>query len=375
MHLDFSNFIMSILLLGKHDFSGQKGQTTMIELLSFSCDYMEGAHPLILQRLTETNYIKTPGYGLDPYCDAAKSKIRSACNAPDAEIFFLVGGTQTNATVIDALLKSYQGVIAADTGHISVHEAGAIEFGGHKVLTLPHHNGKLSAGQIRSYLEEYENDANHEHMVMPGMVYLSHPTEYGTLYSLEELTEISALCRSYHIPLYLDGARLAYALGCPQNDILLTDLAALCDVFYIGGTKCGTLFGEAIVIPDPETIPHFFTIIKQHGALFAKGRILGIQFDTMFTDHLYEKIGISAIQNADQIRQTLSDHGYTLCFDSPTNQIFCVIENTAMERLAQQVAFGFWEKYDDSHTIIRFATSWATTSEDVAKLCQLLATE
>ena len=340
--------------------------------LSFSCDYMEGAHPQILQRLVETNIEKTPGYGSDCYCEAAKAKIREACNAPAAEIFFLVGGTQTNATVIGAMLKSYQGVIAASTGHISVHEAGAIEFGGHKVLTLPHHNGKISASQIKALLEQYQNDANHDHMVMPGMVYLSHPTEYGTLYSREELIEISSLCHSHQIPLYLDGARLAYALACPQNDLTLADLAALCDVFYIGGTKCGALFGEAVVIPNAETIPHFFTIIKQHGALLAKGRLLGLQFDTLFTDHLYEKIGLPAIQAADRIRQILSQNGYVLCFDSPTNQVFCVIENAAMERLAKQVEFGFWEAYDDTHTIIRFATSWATRPEDAEALSYIL---
>ena len=340
--------------------------------LSFSCDYMEGAHPQILQRLVETNIEKTPGYGSDCYCEAAKAKIREACNAPAAEIFFLVGGTQTNATVIGAMLKSYQGVIAASTGHISVHEAGAIEFGGHKVLTLPHHNGKISASQIKALLEQYQNDANHDHMVMPGMVYLSHPTEYGTLYSREELIEISSLCHSHQIPLYLDGARLAYALACPQNDLTLADLAALCDVFYIGGTKCGALFGEAVVIPNAETIPHFFTIIKQQGALLAKGRLLGLQFDTLFTDHLYEKIGLPAIQAADRIRQILSQNGYALCFDSPTNQVFCVIENAAMERLAKQVEFGFWEAYDDTHTIIRFATSWATRPEDAEALSYIL---
>lgn len=343
--------------------------------LSFSCDYMEGAHPQILQRLIETNLVQTPGYGLDSYCTSAKEKIRSACQTPDADIFFLTGGTQTNATVIDAVLKSYQGVIAAETGHISVHEAGAIELGGHKVLTLPHQNGKINASQIQALLETYENDANHDHMVMPGMVYISHPTEYGTLYSKKELTEISSLCREYHIPLYVDGARLAYALACPQNDLTLADLAALCDVFYIGGTKCGALFGEAIVVPKPDFIPHFFTIIKQHGALFAKGRLLGLQFDTLFTDHLYQTIGTPAIQAADQIRQALAQNGYQLCFDSPTNQIFCVMENSVMKQLAAQVEFGFWETYDDSHTIIRFATSWATTPEQVEMLCHLLAAQ
>ena len=227
--------------------------------LSFSCDYLEGAHPAILQRLCETNFAQTAGYGTDEYCESAREKIRAACGAPNAEIHFLVGGTQTNATVIDALLRSYEGVIAADTGHISVHEAGAIEFGGHKVLTLPQENGKITASQIRALLDQYEDDANRDHTVMPGMVYLSQPTEYGTLYSKKELAAISALCREKRLPLYIDGARLAYALACPENDVTLRDLAALCDIFYIGGTKCGALLGEAVVIPQPGLIPHFFT--------------------------------------------------------------------------------------------------------------------
>ena len=344
----------------------------MSNFLSFSCDYMEGAHPQILKRLMETNLVKTPGYGLDDYSKSAKEKIRDACKAPDAEVFFLVGGTQTNVTMIDAILKSYEGVIAADTGHVSVHEAGAIEFGGHKVLTLPHNNGKINVRQIETLLDDYQNDANRDHMVMPGMVYLSHPTEYGTLYSKAELREISALCRSRNIPLYLDGARLAYALACPQNEITLADIAELCDAFYIGGTKCGALFGEAVVIPKAGWLPHLFTIIKQHGALLAKGRMLGIQFDDLFTDYLYGRVGVPAIQAADRIRQILIQKGYTLCFDSPTNQVFCIIENTEMEQLAKKVEFGFWEKYDDSHTIIRFATSWATKMEDVEALCTVL---
>ena len=344
----------------------------MSNFLSFSCDYMEGAHPQILKRLMETNLVKTPGYGLDDYSKSAKEKIRDACKAPDAEVFFLVGGTQTNVTMIDAILKSYEGVIAADTGHVSVHEAGAIEFGGHKVLTLPHNNGTINVRQIETLLDDYQNDANRDHMVMPGMVYLSHPTEYGTLYSQAELREISALCRSRNIPLYLDGARLAYALACPQNEITLADIAELCDAFYIGGTKCGALFGEAVVIPKAGWLPHLFTIIKQHGALLAKGRMLGIQFDELFTDYLYGRVGVPAIQAADRIRQILIQKGYTLCFDSPTNQVFCIIENTEMEQLAKKVEFGFWEKYDDSHTIIRFATSWATKMEDVEALCTVL---
>ena len=345
----------------------------MSNLLSFSSDYMEGAVPEILQRLTETNMESTPGYGLDAYCDSAKAKIRKACDAPDADIFFLVGGTQTNATVIDALLRGYQGVISADTGHVSVHEAGAIEFGGHKVLTLPHTKGKISAAQIRALLEAYDHDENRDHTVMPGMVYLSQPTEFGTLYSRSELSEISVLCREKHIPLYVDGARLAYALACPENDVSLKDLASLCDVFYIGGTKCGALFGEAVVIPKHDTIPHFFTTIKQHGALLAKGRLLGLQFDTLFTDGLYERLGVPAQKGAERIRQILTEKGYTLCFDSPTNQSFCIMEDCKLPRLAEQVAYGFWEKYDETHTIIRFATSWATRMEDVEKLGEILA--
>ena len=344
----------------------------MTQRLFFACDYMEGAHPDIMQRLMETNLVKTAGYGLDEYCDSAKEKIRAACGAPDAEVHFLVGGTQTNATVIDALLKSYQGVVAAETGHISTHEAGAIEFGGHKIMTLPHNNGKINAAHVRAMLEGYYNDGNHDHMVMPGMIYVSHPTEYGTLYSHAELEAISSVCREYHIPLYLDGARLAYALTCPQNDITLADLASLCDVFYIGGTKCGALFGEAVVIPRPGLIPHFFTIIKQHGALLAKGRLLGIQFDALFTDGLYAHIGDIAIKAADRIRYALAENGYQLCFDSPTNQVFCILEDSVMEKLAEHAEFSFWEKYDDTHTVIRFATSWATSMEDTDKLCSLL---
>ena len=343
-----------------------------MDRLFFASDYQEGAHPLIMQRLIETNMERTSGYGADAYCTSAKEKIRAACHAPNAEIFFLVGGTQTNATVIDALLRSYQGVIAADSGHISVHEAGAIEFGGHKVLTVPNTNGKISADQIEQLLGDYLGNETHDHMVMPGMVYLSQSTEYGTLYSKAELSAISNVCRKHKIPLYIDGARLAYALACPSNDVFLPDLAQMCDVFYIGGTKCGALFGEAVVIPQPSTIPHFFTIIKQHGALLAKGRLLGIQFDTLFTDSLYEKLGIPAIQTADDIRLALAQCGYRLCFDSPTNQVFCIMENSALMRLAQYADYGFWEAYDDTHTIIRFATSWATAKAETEALKDVL---
>lgn len=335
------------------------------ELLSFGSDYMEGAHPEILRCLTETNLRRTTGYGLDDYCKSAREKIRLACNAPEAAVHFLVGGTQANATVIAALLRSYQGVLAADTGHISGHEAGAIELGGHKVMTLPHCNGKITAAQIRQALQAYECDPSREHTVMPGMVYLSQPTELGTLYSASELEDISRVCREAQIPLFVDGARLAYALACPENDVTLADLARLCDVFYIGGTKCGALFGEAVVIPDPTRIPHFFSIIKQHGALLAKGRLLGIQFETLFTDGLYERIGEPAIRSAQEMRNILHKKGLALYAENPTNQIFCILENWQMDVLSTQMELSVWAKPDDTHTIVRFVTSWATTPEDV----------
>lgn len=347
-------------------------ENNKVSRLYFASDYMEGAHPAIMQKLVETNLEKTVGYGLDPYTESAKEKIRTACNAPDADIFLLVGGTQTNATMIDALLKSYQGVVAAETGHIATHESGAIEFGGHKVLTLPQKDGKIRAAQIEKMVKDFYDDANYEHMVMPGMVYISQPTEYGTLYSKEELTEISKVCRANHLPLYVDGARLAYALVSPENDVTLSDLAELCDAFYIGGTKCGALFGEAVVIPQKGLIPHFFTIIKQHGALLAKGRIAGIQFDELFTDGFYERIGKPAIDAAEQIKEALKKFGYKLALDTPTNQIFCIVSNEVMKKIAKDVEFGFWEKYDETHSIIRFATSWATTMEDTQKLIRLL---
>ena len=344
----------------------------MNDILSFASDYMEGAHPAILNRLLETNMEKTPGYGFDAYSEAAREKIRNACQAPEADVFFLVGGTQTNAAVIDALLQSFQGVIAARTGHISSHEAGAIESGGHKVLELEHEDGKITAGQIARCVDAWHQDANRDHMVMPGMVYISQPTEYGTIYSLEELEAISSVCRRSDIPLYMDGARLAYALACPANDVSLPDIARLCDAFYIGGTKCGALFGEAVVFPRHDTVPHFFTIVKQHGALLAKGRIAGIQFDTLFTDGLYYEIGRNAINAADRIRAALEKKGYRLAFQTPTNQIFVMLDEKQRRDLSDKVEMGFWENTDDGHTIMRIATSWATKSEDAERLISCL---
>lgn len=340
--------------------------------LSFASDYMEGAHEAILSRLREINYEKMQGYGTDPLSEQAREKIRSACGCPEADVFFLVGGTQTNATVISALLRSYEGVVAAVSGHISTHEAGAIELGGHKVLTLPEHEGKITAADLRELLVRFETDEARDHLVRPGMVYVSQPTESGTLYSLRELREISAVCREYGLPLYLDGARLAYALACPSNDVSLQELAELCDVFYIGGTKCGALFGEAVVIPKRGFIPHLFTIMKQHGALLAKGWLLGLQFDVLFTDGLYLKVGKAAIAAAGRIRATLREYGYQLCWDTPANQVFVILENAQMKRLAESVEFSFWEKYDATHTVIRLAASWATTEEDTEKLLVVL---
>ena len=344
----------------------------MEKKLNFASDYMKGAHPAILERLAQTNMMETPGYGQDPFSESARRKIREACGCPQAQVEFLVGGTQTNATVIDALLRSWQGVVAAQTGHIATHEAGAIEAGGHKVLALPHTDGKLDPAVVRAYLADFHADGNRDHMVAPGMVYISHPTEYGTLYSKKDLQDLRAVCDEYGIPLYLDGARLGYALACPENDLTLCDLADLCDVFYIGGTKCGALFGEAVVVPDPDRIQAFFTIIKQHGALLAKGRILGIQFDVLFTDGLYERIGLPAMTAAAQIRAALEKKGYQQCFGSPTNQIFCIMENRRLDAFGESVEYSFWEKYDDSHTVIRLATDWGTTDQETQALIGLL---
>ena len=343
-----------------------------MEKLYFASDYQQGAHPAIMERLCRTNADKTPGYGTDALCASAREKIRAACACPEAEVHFLVGGTQTNLVMIDALLRPWQGVVSADTGHISVHEAGAIEACGHKVLTLPGHDGKITARQLRALLDDYAGDANRDHMVMPGMVYLSQPTEFGTLYSLAELTDISALCRARGLPLYVDGARLAYALACPENDVGLSDLARLCDAFYIGGTKCGALFGEAVVIPRADTVPHLFTLIKQRGALLAKGRLLGLQFDVLFTDGLYERLGIPAIAAAERLRRSLRALGYQPYFEAPTNQTFWVLDNRLLPRLDEQVAYSFWEKYDETHTVIRLATDWATEEADVDRLIRVL---
>ncbi len=342
------------------------------EKLFFASDYLKGAHPSIIKRLSDTNMDHTVGYGLDPICDGAKEKIRKACECPKAQVEFLVGGTQTNAVMIDAFLRPYQGVISANTGHIAGHEAGAIEAGGHKVLTIEHELGKITAESIKKYMEDYYGDANHDHVVMPGMVYISHPTEYGTLYTKKELEDLKEVCKKYDLPLYLDGARLAYALACPENDVTLSDLARTCDAFYIGGTKCGALFGEAVVVPDHERLPHLFTLIKQHGALLAKGRMLGIQFDELFTGDVYREIGAVAIKAAERIKKALREKNYQFFFETPTNQIFIVLDNERVKEIGEKVEYGFWEKYDDTHTVIRLCTDWGTTDEEVDALIALL---
>lgn len=339
-------------------------------MLFFENDYCEGAHPAVLQKLMETNMEKLPGYGTDHYCESAKEKIRAACSCPQADVFFLVGGTQTNAAVISALLRRYEGVIAPVTGHINGHEAGAVEYTGHKVLALPQKDGKLSAEDLKKFLETFHGDENREHMVFPGMAYISHPTEYGTLYTKAELEAISTVCREYEILLFLDGARLGYGLA-GDFDVTLEDIARLTDVFYIGGTKAGALCGEAVVFPQGAP-KHFMTMIKQQGALLAKGRLLGIQFDVLFTDELYKKISKNAIQTANRLKEALREKGYKLFIDSPTNQIFVILENGQMERLSRLAVFSFWEKYDDTHTVVRFVTSWATRMEEVEELISIL---
>lgn len=339
-------------------------------MISFENDYIQGAHPEVLKRLTETNLEPLSGYGTDPYCESAREKIRRECGCPEAEIHFLVGGTQTNAVVIDAMLKGYEGVVAADTGHVAVHEAGAVEYTGHKVLTIPHHSGKIDPGELKEYLEGFYQDANHEHMVFPGMVYLSHPTELGTLYSRKELEEISHICREYEIPLFLDGARLGYGLMSSDTDVTLQDVAQLCDVFYIGGTKVGALCGEAVVFPE-KAPRHFLTSVKQHGALLAKGRLLGIQFDTLFTDNLYFDISRHAIERAEELKRVLQEKGCTFAWKSPTNQQFVILEDSTVRRLKEHVVFSFWEKADETHTVVRFVTSWATRKEEIEELSRM----
>ena len=344
-------------------------------MISFESDYITGAHPEVLRKLAETNLEALPGYGSDPYCESAKEKIRIAVGIPDAEVFFLAGGTQTNAVVISSLLADCEGVVAAKTGHISTHEAGAVEYTGHKVLELPQTGGKIVPAVLEQYLADYYADGNHEHMVFPGMVYLSHPTEYGTLYTRAELAAIAGICRKYRLPLFLDGARLAYGLMSRESDLSLADIASLCDVFYIGGTKAGALCGEAVVFTKGNMPKHFLTSVKKRGALLAKGRLLGIQFDALFTDGLYLRIGCHAIDMAERMKEIFRRHGLPFLIESPTNQQFIILENGLMERLSKRLAFSFWEKQDETHTVVRFATGWSTSEADLDALEKALDEE
>ena len=342
-------------------------------MLSFESDYTTGAHPEILKRLLETNMEAVSGYGTDPYTKAAIEKIKEACEIEDAEVYFAVGGTQTNQLVISTMLADYEGVVAADTGHVSSHEAGAIEYSGHKVLTIPGHTGKIDCQELSDFLVSFYADGNHEHMVFPGMVYISQPTEYGSIYSKQELSDISKICDEYEIPLYIDGARLSYGVMSNESDVTLADIAKYADVFYIGGTKVGALCGEAIVFTKSNMPKSFITRAKQRGALLAKGKLLGLQFDTLFTNDLYWELGKNAIQKKDRLVKILKENGIQFFYESPTNQQFVILENSYMEKLKKEVAFSFWEKYDETHTVVRFATSWSTTEDDLNQLEKVLS--
>jgi len=342
-------------------------------MYTLECDYNEGAHPLIMEALCKTNMEQLPGYGADYISLRAKDRVKAACGCRNASVFFLAGGTQTNQLIISTMLKPYEGVIAATTGHVSTHEAGAIEYTGHKVLTIPEHTGLIDNDELEKYLADYFADGNHEHMVFPGMVYISFPSEYGTLYSKEQLQKIRKTCDKYNQKLFVDGARLGYGLVSDKADITLEELSKLADVFYIGGTKVGALIGEAIVFPRGDEPQHFLTMTKQHGALLAKGRLIGIQFDTLFTDDLYLEIAKNAIEKAKKLKEIMAKHGFDTWIDSPTNQQFFVMENSMLAKLNGKFGYSFWEKYDDTKTVIRLATSWATNDEILAKLDEVLS--
>jgi threonine aldolase len=337
-------------------------------MIRFECDYLEGALPEIMERLQKTNLEQTPGYGEDAYCDEARKKIRDACRAPGADVHFLVGGTQTNTTVIAACLRPYQGVISASTGHIGVHETGAIEATGHKVLTIPSDDGKIAAAQIEKLVSDHWSDATHEHQVQPAMVYISQPTENGTVYTLPELEEIRAVCREKGLILFADGARLGAALVCGGSVPSLADMARLTDVFYIGGTKLGALFGEAVVITDEALKKDFRYMIKQRGGMFAKGRLLGIQFAALFTDELYYRAARHEVELALKIRAALEEKGIALYYDSPTNQQFPILTDGQMRKLSEKYSFSVWAHLEGGMTAVRFCTSWATRPEDVDEL-------
>lgn len=339
----------------------------------FQCDYNEGAHPKILERLAETNMEQTVGYGEDAYCVQAAEKIRKACGDENLAVHFLVGGTQTNMTVIDSALRSYQGVLCAVSGHINVHETGAVESCGHKVLGLPSEDGKITAKQVADACELHNQNESHEHEVQPKMVYISNPTELGTIYSKAELTALSETCHQYGLYLFLDGARLGYGLAAPDNDLTMQDIAALCDVFYIGGTKVGALFGEAVVIRNEDLKKDFRYFIKQKGGMLAKGRLLGIQFDTLFTDNLYFEISKNAIVLAEKLRSVFEKKGYPYLVPNRTNQIFVIMPDKDLEELGKRFEFDENGRVDEGHRVVRFCTSWATKEENVDALSTAIA--
>lgn len=342
-------------------------------MIYFNNDYSEGCHPNILEALSRTNLEQTPGYGEDAYCAAAAGKIRKLCGREDLAVHFLVGGTQTNLTVIDAALRPHQGALCADTGHIHVHETGAVEATGHKVLTVPSEDGKITAQQVAQVVKAHREDSSREHTVQPKLVYISNPTELGTLYTLAELEELSTVCRENGLYLFLDGARLGYGLTASGNDVTMADLARLCDVFYIGGTKVGALFGEAVVIGNPALAEDFRYLIKQHGAMLAKGRLLGIQFDVLMQDNLYFDIAAQAVAKADQIRQVLDRAGVSYLVPGTTNQIFPILSDAVLAELSRDFVFTEQQRVDEGHRAVRFCTSWATRQEQVDALCSRLS--
>lgn len=341
-------------------------------MIQFQCDYNEGAHPLIIKRLTETNMEQTVGYGEDPHCEEARRLIKQACQSDNADVHFLVGGTQANTTVIAHILRPYQGVLAATSGHINVHETGAIESTGHKVLAIPTEDGKLTAKQIDEAMQAHIHEDGPEHMVQPGMVYLSFPTEIGTIYSHDELKAIRTVCNKYDLPLFVDGARLGYGLCSPECDLTLPQLAQLADVFYIGGTKVGALFGEAVVIMNEALKRDFRYSIKQHGGMLAKGRLLGLQFATLFTGNLYFDIAQHAIDEAMRIKAALQAKGIGFLIDSPTNQQFPIFTDTQIATLSEHFMLSLWQRIDEEHTAMRICTSWATKSESTDALIRAI---
>lgn len=340
-------------------------------MIHFDCDYMAGAHPEVLATIVKNNAVQTAGYGYDPFCDHAKELIRQACGAPDATVYFMIGGTQTNSTIIHALLRPTDGVLAPETGHVNVHESGAVELFCHKVLALKAQDGKIHADQIEDYVSTFYADDTNEHMVAPGMVYITFPTELGTIYSLNELEEISKTCHRHNIPLYIDGARMGYGIAA-SDEVTLKDIARLSDVFYIGGTKMGALLGEAVVCTNPTLLKRFFPLQKAHGAVLAKGRLIGMQFETLFSNDLYFHIGQHGVRMAHQLREAFENKGYKTFINSPTNQQFFTLPNEVIDQLLAYATFEYWGPRGEKESKVRFVTSWETTEEDIKTLAQLI---